>query len=118
MTEKRHCPECNYHLDDYAENETLCGACYNATTQHKYEAPAMVTDELLAAYQLLETAQQGANRWDRAGLGRELDRIRWALGDLYAQIKPLHDGHALNTETGVWELGDSHAFTNATERGN
>jgi hypothetical protein len=25
--EKRHCPECNYHLDEYAENETLCGAC-------------------------------------------------------------------------------------------
>jgi hypothetical protein len=29
MNEKRHCPECNYHLDDYAENEALCGACLN-----------------------------------------------------------------------------------------
>lgn len=27
--EKRHCTECNYHLDDYADDETVCGACYN-----------------------------------------------------------------------------------------
>ena len=129
MTEKRHCPECNYHLDDYAENETLCGACLdllinnNATerggtmTEHKYTAPITVTDQLLAAYAALNYAQEGANRWDRGGLGRELDRIRWALGDLYAQIQPLHGGHTLNTETGVWESGEAHAFTNATERG-
>ena len=86
--------------------------------EYKYEAPVAVTDQLLAAYAALNYAQDGANRWDRGGLGRELDRIRWALGDLYAQIQPLHDGNILNTETGVWELGDSHAFTNATERGN
>lgn len=86
-------------------------------TEHKYEAPATVTDELLAAYQLLETAQQGANRWDRGGLGRELDRIRWALGDLIAQVFPITNDHTLNTETGIWELGESHPFANATERG-
>ena len=86
-------------------------------TENKYTAPVTVTDQLLAAHAALTYAQNGANRWDRDGLGRELDRIRWALGDLYAQIQPLHDGHTLNTDTGVWELGETHAFTNATERG-
>lgn len=27
--EKRHCTECNYNLDGYADDETVCGACYN-----------------------------------------------------------------------------------------
>lgn len=85
-------------------------------TEHKYEAPATVTDQLLAAYAALNYAQDGANRWDRGGLGREIDRIRWALGDLYAQIRPLHSGHTLNTETGEFE--ESNPFANATERGN
>lgn len=85
--------------------------------EYKYEAPVAVTDQLLAAYAALNYAQDGANRWDRAGLGRELDRIRWALGDLYAQIMPITNDHTLNTETGIWELGDSHPFANATERG-
>lgn len=25
----KHCTECNYQLDGYAEDETLCGACLN-----------------------------------------------------------------------------------------
>ncbi len=25
--DKRHCTECNYHLDDYEQNATVCGAC-------------------------------------------------------------------------------------------
>lgn len=83
----------------------------------KHTAPALVAELLTAAYQSLDAAQAGANGWDRAGLGRELDRIRWALGDLIAQVQPLTDAHTLNRETGVWELGDAHPFTNATERG-
>lgn len=86
-------------------------------TEHKYEAPATVIEQLLAAYQTLETAQLGVNRCDWGGLGRELDRIRWGLGDLIAQVFPITNNHTLNTETGVWESGEAHAFTNATERG-
>lgn len=86
-------------------------------TTEQFTAPAAVVDALMAAHHALGTAQTGANGWDRAGLGRELDRIRWALGDLIAQVQPLTDAHTLNRETGVWELGDAHPFTNATERG-
>lgn len=86
-------------------------------TEHKYAAPATITNQLLATHQALELAQLAVNGWDRTGLGRELDRIRWALGDLIAQVLPITNDHTLNRETGVWELGDSHPFTNATERG-
>jgi hypothetical protein len=34
VTEKRHCTECNYHLDGYAENEILCGACLDLLTNN------------------------------------------------------------------------------------
>ena len=37
MDEKRHCPECNYHLDDYAEDEILCGACFNLENDNQSE---------------------------------------------------------------------------------
>lgn len=82
---------------------------------YKYEAPAAVTNQLLAIHQSLELAQLAVNGWDRPGLGRELDRIRWALGDLIAQVFPITDNHRLNSETKEWE--EVHPFANATERG-
>ena len=86
-------------------------------TAQPFTAPAAVVDALMTAHHALGTAQTGANGWDRAGLGRELDRIRWALGDLIAQIQPLGVADTLDPEAGLWERGESHAFTNATERG-
>jgi hypothetical protein len=42
---------------------------------------------LKKAYDALEDAQAHANGFDRAVLGRDLDDIRWRLGDLLSTIE-------------------------------
>ena len=68
-----------------------------------------VTEELTAAYQLLETA---LGRIDSFGLGqshgRKLDQVRWLLGDLIADMTP-------TTEPA--DIDGAGAFTTAAERG-
>lgn len=54
----------------------------------EYTAPSRVRELIGQAYRLLEDAQAHADRWDRAGLGRDLDRVRWQVGDLAAKITP------------------------------
>jgi hypothetical protein len=103
VTEKHHCTECNYHLDGYADHETVCGACLDMATQ------TTVTEELSAAYRLLETT---LGRIDSYGLwqnyGRKLDQVRWLLGDLIADMTP-------TTEPA--DIDGAGAFTTAAERG-
>jgi hypothetical protein len=42
---------------------------------------------LKTAYEALEDAQAHANATDRAVLGRDLDDIRWKLGDFIASVE-------------------------------
>lgn len=72
------------------------------------ELPAFIIEEMTAIYQKLETVQYAVNHWDRPGAGRELDRVRWALGDLIATMTPWPEGD---------EVEGGAAFTTATERG-
>lgn len=72
------------------------------------EIPAGIIEELTAIYQKLETVQYAVNYWDRPGAGRELDRVRWLLGDLIAAVSPAAVGD---------DIDGGSAFTSATERG-
>jgi hypothetical protein len=101
----QHCTECNYHLEGYADHETVCGACLDMATQ------TTVTEELSAAYRLLETALHRLDALDgagRSGYGRKLDQVRWLLGDLIADMTP-------TTEPA--DIDGAEAFTTAAERG-
>jgi hypothetical protein len=49
--------------------------------------PPRVIALLKKAHEALEDAQAHANGFDRAVLGRDLDDIRWRLGDLISTIE-------------------------------
>jgi len=44
---------------------------------------------LLAAHTAVEVAQMSADKTDRAGLGRELDPIRWQLEDFISKYRTM-----------------------------
>lgn len=64
-----------------------------------FTAPERCVTLLVQAYHILEDAQAHANAWDRAGLGRELDRVRWMLGDLAAQVSTPHTDPAVDVDS-------------------
>ena len=49
--------------------------------------PDRVIPLLKKAYDALQDAQSHVNAWDRAVLGRDLDDIRWKLGDFIAALE-------------------------------
>ena len=49
--------------------------------------PDRVIPLLKKAYETLEDAQAHVNGWDWAVLGRDLDDIRWKLGDFIAALE-------------------------------
>ena len=63
------------------------------TYPHRY--PHRVIPLLIQALNLLEDAQAHANAHDRASLGREVDEVRWILGDLVVKY---HDRPDLQPE--------------------
>jgi hypothetical protein len=101
MTSK-HCTECNYHLDGYADHETVCGACLDMATH------TTVTEQLSATYRQLETTLNGLSTLDSVSsryVWRKLDRL---LGDLIADMTP-------TTEPA--DIDGAEAFSTAAERG-
>jgi hypothetical protein len=50
-------------------------------------SPDRVIPILKKAYDLLKDAQAHVDAWDRAVLGRDLDDIRWKLGDFVAALE-------------------------------
>ena len=111
MTDKRHCTECNYHLDGYAEHETVCGACFVIATWQNTQELAAITEQLSATYRQLETALHRLDTLDgagRSGYGRKLDQVRWLLGDLVADMTPTMEQA---------DIDGAGAFTTAAERG-
>ena len=57
-------------------------------TTEKIQSPQRVIDLLTQANLLLQDAQAHANNWDRAGLGRTLERTSWQVADLLDTIEP------------------------------
>ena len=49
--------------------------------------PYRIRPLLAEAYNRLSDAQSHANAFDRPGLGKDIDNIRWALGDLLTQLE-------------------------------
>lgn len=88
--------------------------------------PPTVIDSLTAAHHAIEEALTRADQWNRvvamnehdrirsATVARQIADIRFRLGDLLAEVSPPPAG---DSDGAIWEPGETHAFTNATERG-
>jgi hypothetical protein len=48
--------------------------------------PHRIIPLLIQALNIMEDAQAHADAHDRATLGREIDEVRWSLGDLISHI--------------------------------
>ena len=106
MTEKRHCPECNYHLDDYAENETLCGACLDLLTNNNATERGVTTMETTAdnitEEQALDLMWSFARKFGWKGTMFTRDDVRQAIIDQYGESETLEKELTAVMGTRMW----------------
>jgi hypothetical protein len=105
MTEKRHCPECNYHLDDYAENETLCGACLDLLTNNNATERGETmetTADNITEEQALDLMWSFARKFGWKGTMFTRDDIRQAIIDQCGESETLDNEITAVMGTRIW----------------
>ncbi len=105
MTEKRHCTECNYHLDGYADHETVCGACLDLLTNNnkpeRGETMETTTDNLTEE-QALDLMWSFARKFGWKGTMFTRDAIRQAIIDEHGESETLNNKVISVMNTRMW----------------